>query len=255
MAIANSYADPTRARAYSTLGFQGTYHLAFRDLPALFARHVTGRVALDVGCGAGRSTRFLRDCGFDVMGVDIAAEMIERARAIDPDGDYRLVADGDLHALAGLAFDLILCAFPFDNIAARAAKVRLLAQLRGLLTTTGYVVNIVSTPEIYVHEWVSFTTKDFPANRQARTGDPVLIVNTSAGDTGPVHDFLCPDEEYRAIYSEAELEVAAHERPLATGDEPVAWLSETTIAPWSIYVLTAGSRPRAAGSAAAARTT
>jgi len=31
-------------------------------------------------------------------------------------------------------------------------------------------VLIVSRPEIYTYEWASFSTKDFPENRQAKSG-------------------------------------------------------------------------------------
>ena len=55
--FANVYEDDARAHAYAGLDFPGTYWLAFRDLPAILARHATGRRALDFGCGAGRSTR------------------------------------------------------------------------------------------------------------------------------------------------------------------------------------------------------
>ena len=84
--FANTYDDDDRAGSYATLEYPGTYHLAFRDLPALIARHVTGTRALDFGCGAGRSTRFLKGLGFDVVGVDISASMVARARERDPDG-------------------------------------------------------------------------------------------------------------------------------------------------------------------------
>jgi len=52
-------------------GVSGTYYLAYRDLPALIQQHVPGRRALDFGCGAGRSTRFLQRLGFQVFGADI----------------------------------------------------------------------------------------------------------------------------------------------------------------------------------------
>jgi hypothetical protein len=45
--------------AYSTPQFANTYFLAYRDLLAIIAEHVTGKRALDFGCGTGRSTRFL----------------------------------------------------------------------------------------------------------------------------------------------------------------------------------------------------
>jgi SAM-dependent methyltransferase len=88
----NVYEDERRADSYAELGFPGTYYLAYRDLPEIIERHVHGRRALDFGCGTGRSTRFLRDLGFDVIGVDISENMLEIAKELDPEGDYRLVS-------------------------------------------------------------------------------------------------------------------------------------------------------------------
>jgi len=86
MDFINSYEDVSRADAYATLEFANTYHLAYRDLPAIMSEHVTGTKALDFGCGTGRSTRFLRKLGFNVMGVDISEEMLRIARPLDPSG-------------------------------------------------------------------------------------------------------------------------------------------------------------------------
>jgi 2-polyprenyl-3-methyl-5-hydroxy-6-metoxy-1,4-benzoquinol methylase len=89
----NVYADKKRAEAYAALEFPGTYYLAYRDLPEIIATHVNGRKAIDFGCGTGRSTRFLKKIGFNVIGIDIAEEMIQKARELDPYGDYRLVEE------------------------------------------------------------------------------------------------------------------------------------------------------------------
>ena len=86
MAFTNCYADATRAEAYARLEFANTYYLAYRDLPGIIAEHTAGNRALDFGCGTGRSTRFARHLGFDVIGVDIAPEMIAKARELDPVG-------------------------------------------------------------------------------------------------------------------------------------------------------------------------
>lgn len=59
----NVYDDDTRALAYAGLEFPGTYDLAFRDVSGLLHRHVSGRRALDFGCGTGRSSRFLKERG------------------------------------------------------------------------------------------------------------------------------------------------------------------------------------------------
>jgi SAM-dependent methyltransferase len=72
----NTYEDGRRAAAYDELGYGGTYHLAFRDLPDLLGEHVMGNRAVDFGCGTGRSTRFLQTLGFQTVGLDISAEMV-----------------------------------------------------------------------------------------------------------------------------------------------------------------------------------
>jgi len=235
--FANTYADEARAEAYAGLEFPGTYYLAFRDIPAITAAHVTGTAALDFGCGTGRSTRFLRGLGYETVGVDIADEMLRRARAADPAGEYLRVADGSLDALAGRSFDLVFSAFTFDNVPTREKKVALLRGLAALLRPAGRLVNLVSSPDIYTHEWASFSTRDFPENRAARAGDVVRIVMLDVPDRRPVEDVVWPDAAYRDVYAAAGLEVAAWYRPLGRTDEPQPWVSETAVAPWSIYVL------------------
>jgi SAM-dependent methyltransferase len=234
--FSNVYDDRTRAAAYAKLEFPGTYFLAYRDLPAIIGEHVRGRTALDFGCGAGRSTRFLRALGFETMGVDIAEPMLARARERDPTGAYRLVRDGDPGGGAG-PYDLILCAFAFDNVPTMEKKVTLLSSLSRLLRPGGRVVNLVSAPEIYVNEWASFSTRDFPENRSARSGDTVRIVMLDVLDRRPVEDILWTDADYREVYQRAGLIALETYRPLGQPTETQPWVSETTIAPWVIYVL------------------
>lgn len=233
----NSYEDARRAEAYARLEFPGTYYLAYRDLPAILSEHVRGRKAMDFGCGAGRSTRFLQKLGFEATGVDIAQDMIRKAREIDPGGDYRLIGEGGVAAAADGSFDLVLSAFTFDNIPTMDRKVRMFGDLLGLLRSGGTVVNLVSTPEIYTHEWASFSTRDYPENRHARSGDRVRIVITDIDDRRPVEDFVVSDEDYREIYRRAGLEPVRTHKPLGREDEPYEWINETRIAPWAITVL------------------
>jgi ubiquinone/menaquinone biosynthesis C-methylase UbiE len=236
-AFVNCYEDTKRAEAYAKLEFAGTYYLAYRDLPDIFAEHVKGKEAIDFGCGTGRSTRFLEKHGFHVVGVDISEDMIRQARQASPKGDYRLIPDGDFSQFQRGGYDLVLAAFTFDNIPTMEKKVRLFRELGRLLSTDGRIVMVVSSPEIYLHEWASFSTRDFPENRFAKSGDVVKIVVTDHEDRRPVEDIVWTDEAYRQVFDAAGLGVVQSYMPLAKGDEPYAWVSETTIAPWVVYVL------------------
>ena len=233
----NAYADDARAAAYADLGYPGTYFLAFRDLPALITQHCVGRSALDFGCGTGRSTRFLQDLGFNVVGVDIADRMLFRARKRDPEGDYRLIEDGDVTSLSRGFFDLVLCAFTFDNIPTLPKRLRLFKGLARLLTENGRIINLVSAPEIYINEWASFSTKDFPENQSAQGGDGVRIVMLDVPDHRPIDDVLWTEADYRRLYSEAGLEVLELHAPLGLPSDPCSWVTEESVSPWAIYVL------------------
>jgi ubiquinone/menaquinone biosynthesis C-methylase UbiE len=255
--FANCYEDGARAEAYATLEFRNTYHLAYRDIPAILAAHVSGHKSLDFGCGTGRSTRFLRQLGFEVTGVDISADMIRKARQLDPFGDYRLISEdetedntrGDrrptdnLRAFPAASYDLVLAAFTFDNIADRTDKVRILADLSRLLSREGKLMLIVSRPEIYTYEWASFSTKDFPENHTAKSGDKVRIIVTDHADPRPVEDILWTDQAYREVFQEAHLHLLKKYEPLAREDEPYRWVSETQIAPWAVYVTYSSALP------------
>jgi ubiquinone/menaquinone biosynthesis C-methylase UbiE len=233
----NSYEDAKRAEAYAKLEFPGTYYLAYRDLSDIIFEHVKGRKAMDFGCGAGRSTRFLQRLGFDAVGVDISEDILKKARELDPEGDYRLIEDGDFSRLETRAYDLALSVFTFDNIPTMEKKVRNFKGLRRLLKSEGRVVNVVSSPEIYTHEWASFSTKDFPENKHAKSGDKVRIIQTDIEDKRPVEDVVWTDKYYRKTFKKAGLELVKTYKPLARDSEPYEWVNETEIAPWVIYVL------------------
>ena len=46
------------------------------------------RRLLDLGCGSGEHTRYLKGLGFDVTGVDSSLAQLASARALDPEGRY-----------------------------------------------------------------------------------------------------------------------------------------------------------------------
>lgn len=83
------------------------------------------------------------------------------------------------------------------NIPTMTAKVRLFRELARVLTREGRTIDLVSSPEIYVHDWASFSTAGFPENKNAKSGDVVRIINTAIEDSRPVEDVLWTNESYR----------------------------------------------------------
>jgi len=49
-----------------------------------------GEYILDLGCGTGHLTRSIADAGADVVGIDSSAEMIQQAKRLFPDLDFRV---------------------------------------------------------------------------------------------------------------------------------------------------------------------
>ncbi|MFN8241424.1 MAG: class I SAM-dependent methyltransferase [Bacteroidales bacterium] len=233
----NSWGNSTRAESYAKLEFPNTYYLAYRDLPEIISRHVKGTKAVDFGCGTGRSSRFLKRLGFNVTGIDISSDMLNMALALDRGGDYRLVNNGEYSSLGNGKYDLVQSIFTFDNIPGWENRVNILTGLRDLLKTSGRIVMLDATPECYLYEWASFSTKDFPENRLAKTGDIVRDIMLDVDDKRPVEDIFWAVSDYHKMFGMAGLELEATYKPLGRKDEPFAWVSETEVAPWMIFVL------------------
>ncbi len=73
-----------------------------------FVMQFEPKTALDAGCGFGRVGIELHARGVEIVGVDLDADLLERAERRAPDLDWRL---GDLSTLAiGRRFDLVVLA-------------------------------------------------------------------------------------------------------------------------------------------------
>ena len=89
-------------------------------------------------------------------------------------------------------------------------------------------MNLVSSPEIYVNEWLSFSTRDYPDNRHADSGDPVKIVMLDVPDRRPVEDIFWTDRDYAQTYAAAGLALLEVHHPLGDESDPFEWVSEYT---------------------------
>ena len=84
--------------------------------------------ALDAGCGEGRFCRMLRGIGVAAIGIDPTQSLIERARELDPKGDYRL---GRAEALdfPDRSFDLVVSYLTLIDIDDAATAIEEMARV------------------------------------------------------------------------------------------------------------------------------
>ena len=79
--------------------FSEWYEQWIGDAPPLIAAQagllpvVTGKRGLDIACGQGRMSRYLAGLGADVVGVDVSAAMLDKARAVGPQNIAYVRAD------------------------------------------------------------------------------------------------------------------------------------------------------------------
>lgn len=98
--------------------------------------HQSGPVC-DIGCGPGHIARYLHERGVRVCGVDLSPVMVERARSLNPDIEFR---QGDMLALdapdetwSGIAAFYSIIHIPRHDMAQAMAEFRRVLRPGGLL--------------------------------------------------------------------------------------------------------------------------
>jgi len=221
------------AGAYSKLGIENTYYLAFRDIPALIGKYCQGKEVLDHGCGAGRSSRFLKELGLSVVGVDISQDMIQAAREKDPLGTYQLLPGIDL-PFGDSSFDLVFQSCVAIEIPSRSAMDKIFLEISRVLKKTGIAVVVTGNAEQRTGEWSSFI---FPVPKDGilQSGGQVELL--IRGTEIALNDYVWFHSDFEESFKQAGLIIEERHQPMATGSEPYQWYQELTKPFWDIYVL------------------
>ncbi|HSZ69031.1 MAG TPA: methyltransferase domain-containing protein [Solirubrobacteraceae bacterium] len=114
-----------------------------RRLAFLLEHVLAGARVLDVGCGEGRFAQALLARGARVVGIDVAAEPLRRARARWPELglDLRRVAPSGPWPLADVSFDVVWAGEVIEHVADTAGW---LSEVRRVLRSGGTL--LLSTP-------------------------------------------------------------------------------------------------------------
>ena len=169
-----------------------------RHLLNRFAEDVRGRgLVADLGCGPGHVARYLHEQGVRMLGIDLAPRMIEWARKLSPEIEFRV---GDMRALElpDGALAGIVAFYSLIHIDEREMRPTL-RELRRVLAPGGLLLVAFHIGEETVHRdelWGHAVSLDFrflqPARMAASLEEAGLHVLES------VERESYPDVEYRS---------------------------------------------------------
>jgi SAM-dependent methyltransferase len=121
------------------------------ELLTRFAAAISGRGGVcELGCGPGHVSRFLRDLGVSVFGLDLSHGMVEESRRLNPDIDFCI---GDMLALplpgqslAGIVSFYSIVNFPLESLPAVFTEMHRVLQPGGLLLLAFHIGDEVLRP-------------------------------------------------------------------------------------------------------------
>ncbi len=132
------YQSRAIAEWYATKDFIMPDEQAFLDEHGHEA--LDGRQVLDIGIGAGRTTRFLLPRAARYAGGDYSAEMIEAARKRLPEADLSVTDARDLSAYADGEFDTVIFSFNGLDSLSHESRLTALAEMHRVLKPGGWLV-------------------------------------------------------------------------------------------------------------------
>lgn len=198
------------------------------DAPMLArVRALPPGAALDVGCGEGRFCRALRAEGWQVVGVDPTAALLETARGRDPLGDYRA---GRAEALdfADASFDLVVSYLSLIDIPDVMAAI---GEMTRVLRPGGRL--LIANLSSFTSAGMNLGWSDLADGRRAYAFDGYLDerVEEVAWKGIRILNWHRPLSTYMSLCLGQGLELTHFDEPAARGGDP-ALAARHRRAPW-----------------------
>lgn len=207
-------------------------YLAYRDIPSLIKKYALGKSALDYGSGAGFSTRFLLDQGFETTGVDISSEMLSQARSYCPLTNFHLVENGII-PFDSPTFDLIFSSFVLFEIGSEKDILKYLREAKRVMKRDSVFIGLTASKEFYTGNLLILNT-DFPENKNLKSGDMAKVFMPDANME--FTDYFWTESDYIRFFEEAGFTILEIHRPLGKSNEPYLWKDEKTNSPFLIFI-------------------
>ncbi len=220
-------------KKYGASGFENTYYLGYRDIPELLKKYVRGSRAIDYGCGTGRSTRFLRECGFTTLGVDLSREMLEKALEDDQDHHYIAIENAKIPVLDS-SYDLVFSCFVLLVVPTKKDLLAILNEAYRCLKEGGIFIIVTGSEYLYSYDWLSYNV-DYPENEFPKSGKSMKIQLVDLGVD--FINYYWTDADYTELFASAGFALLEKRFPLGTTLDNKGWVSEDQYPPYVVYVL------------------
>lgn len=230
------------ALKYAKISLQGdgTVYLSFRDLEWLIHKQFPNRSlqslkALDYGCGAGRSTRYLKSLGIqEVDGFDISEKMIQQAKECDAAGKYLVIDSANL-PLSNAIYDFALMSFVTVAIDKKDEISRIFSELSRVLKKDGMIFSLTLSETFWNPErqWISYNL-DYPENYFPKSGQKSRLKINSI-DLELI-DLYWKESDIIDCARKAHLSLHDIHYPLGKDDDGICWKDECKFAPYTIFV-------------------
>ncbi|VVC76995.1 Trans-aconitate 2-methyltransferase [Aquicella siphonis] len=217
----------------------GTDYLAVKDAPALIGNSGPVKTILDLGCGTGLATRYLKRHFPDavVIGADINQSMLMQAKSSDPQGIYLHLhqSGGVVHySILPDTFDVVVCSFVFHENQKLNDLEHFLQSVSSLLRTNGLLLAWDTYRNLLKGSWVSVETL-YPQAGEIQDGErySVRLLPAGAVVSG---SYWSPETVQQIVLNQCFQKTSVH-FPVMEKGTGLAWKDETIMAPY--YVLEA----------------
>jgi len=213
----------------------GTDYLAVKDVPEKIKQLQSINKILDLGCGSGLATRYLKKHFPNalVVGADINNNMLEQAITADPEGLYLHLPqlnDQVSYPFLPNYFDVVICSFVLHENRTLEELTIFLANIAKVLCSGGMLLAWDVYKNLFHGNWLSI--KNISSTTSINEGEQytVKILPANAEVTGTYWD---PETLANIVKSLGLKSNTTY--PLVEKNNEINWLDEIKLAPYFLF--------------------
>ena len=202
---------------YTNATIKGTIKYGFDALAETLGT-IQAKKVMDYGCGTGRSTKFIKELGAKVIGVDIRSDIIATAKKQYPEIEFRLIENAKI-PFPNATFDLAISTFVQLEMASINEMELVAEEIFRILKIGGEFLILTVNPESWGNTYQSFSS-DFPKEFARQSGQKINVnMITEMGEI-KFQDYYWEIEDYLKPLKNAGFQIKEIQEITAEKDPP-----------------------------------